>query len=124
MAYYDSQIQPPAVFTSVQVTNPDNASAATVPAKFDTGAGMTVLPRSIIESLDFAVAGRILASGFDRVPIERPIYFAHLTVEGYSFSDIKVTVAPRNDILLGRDILNRFIITLDAKAQTVEMYDP
>lgn len=124
MAYYDSQIKPPAVFTPVQVTNPDNASTATSLAKFDTGAALTCLPRSIIESLEFVAAGRIMASGFDRVPIERPIYFAHLTVEGYSFSDIKVTAAPRDDILLGRDILNRFVITLDAKAQTVEMRDP
>jgi hypothetical protein len=32
--------------------------------------------------------------------------------------------AARNDVLLGRNVLNRFVITLDGKALTFEMKDP
>jgi predicted aspartyl protease len=124
MAHYDTQVHPPAGFTEIRITNPDNGRTTTRRAKLDTGASMTVLPRDVVTSLELVSSGRIIASGFDRIPIERPTYFAHLQLEGFAFSNVKVTVAPREDVLLGRDVLNHFIATFDAKSLTVEMRDP
>ena len=124
MAHYDTQVQPPAAFAEVRITNPDNGLATTLRGKLDTGAAMTVLTREAITSLGFAAIGRVIASGYDRVPVERPAYFAHLQVEGNIFENVKVTVAPREDVLLGRDILNHFVITFDGKTHAIEMKDP
>ena len=36
----------------------------------------------------------------------------------------EVVAANRNDMLLGRDVLQNFILTLDGKAETFDLIDP
>ena len=36
----------------------------------------------------------------------------------------EVVAAGRNDMLLGRDVLQNFILTLDGKTETFELVDP
>jgi hypothetical protein len=35
-----------------------------------------------------------------------------------------VTATPRDDVLLGRDVLSHFVVTFDGKSLTVDMRDP
>jgi hypothetical protein len=46
------------------------------------------------------------------------------TTEGYTLQDIEVTASPRRDVLLGRDVLNHFILTLNGKDLTFDLKDP
>ena len=124
MAHYDTRFQPPAAYTEIRIVNPVSGNAVTYPAKLDTGATLTVLPRNVVAELGLVADGQVTVRGYDRVQVERPAYFVHLEVEGYSFSDVKVTASPRDDVLLGRDVLNHFVVTFDGKNRAVEMQDP
>ena len=62
--------------------------------------------------------------GYDENETKRWTYVVDLEIAGYTLEAVSVVAAPRDTILLGRDILNHFVITLDGKAQTFEMIDP
>ena len=53
----------------------------------------------------------------------RSIYI-RLTVEGFDLPAVRCIAADRSDLLLGRNVLNRFIITLDGKSLMFELKDP
>ena len=62
--------------------------------------------------------------GYDENPAKRPVYRVDLEILGYIFRAVRGVAVPRETILIGRDVLAHFIITLDGKTQTFEMVDP
>lgn len=47
-----------------------------------------------------------------------------LTVEGFNLPAVRCVAADRAEVLLGRNALNRFIITFPGKNLTFELKDP
>jgi len=45
-------------------------------------------------------------------------------VEGFDLAAVRCIAADRSDVLLGRNVLNRFIIILDGKNLTFELKNP
>jgi len=121
---YDLQIDPPAAYLSLQLIHPENGRIVTFRAKIDTGASMSVLPRTAVVDLGLTPSGDIFVSGFDRQVTQLPLYTVTFQIEGYIFPSREVTVSPRQDVLLGRDLLNHFILTLDGKNRTFNLIDP
>jgi len=117
-------MDPPAPYLPVTVVNPDTGAGIELQAKLDSGAAMSVLPQTAVTRLNLEPMGEVLASGFDRKVTVLPTYDVTFEVEGYSIQDVEVTVSPRKDALLGRDVLNHFVITLDGKNLTFELKDP
>jgi hypothetical protein len=68
--------------------------------------------------------GDILASGYDGRVALLPTYSATFDIEDCTLPDVEVTASPRKDILLGRDALNHFVLTLDGKSLTFDLKDP
>ena len=68
--------------------------------------------------------GDVLCQGYDGVETIRPLYYVALEVADYRIPIVEVTVSPRQDALLGRDVLNHFILTLNGKEHTFELQDP
>lgn len=68
--------------------------------------------------------GDILASGCDCKVALLPTYTVTFEVENYTLQDVEVTVSPREDVLLGRDLLNHFILTLNGKDLSFDLKDP
>ncbi|MFQ5488385.1 MAG: retroviral-like aspartic protease family protein [Gammaproteobacteria bacterium] len=95
-----------------------------LPAKIDSGAAMSVLPQTAVDELALEPMGDVLASGYDRQVTLLPTYSVAFDVEDYTFQDVEVTVSPRQDVLLGRDILNHFILTLNGKDLAFDLTDP
>jgi hypothetical protein len=62
--------------------------------------------------------------GYDGTGSSRPIYSVSLDVMGLLIPILETVSAPRHDVLLGRDVLNQFDITLKGKNLTFEMVDP
>lgn len=124
MYQYDVTVDPPAAYLPVQITNPDTEASDRLPAKIDTGAAMSVLPQAAVADLALEPTGDVLASGYDRKVTPLPTYSVTFEIEGYTFEDVEVTVSPRQDVLLGRDILNHFILTLNGKNLTFDLKDP
>ena len=124
MYRYDASIDPPAAYLPAQMTNPDTGESVRLPAKIDSGAAMSVLPQAAVTDLALEPIGDVLASGYDRRLELLPTYSVTFEVEDYTIQDVEVTVSPRTDVLLGRDVLNHFILTLNGKDLTFDLKDP
>ncbi|MBM3134600.1 MAG: hypothetical protein FJZ89_04790 [Chloroflexi bacterium] len=124
MYRYDTSIEPPAAYLTVQMTNLDTGASIRLPAKLDSGAAMSVLPQTAIADLALEPVGDILASGYDHKTALLPTYSVTFEVEDYTLQDVEVTASPRRDVLLGRDVLNHFILTLNGKDLTFDLKDP
>jgi hypothetical protein len=124
MYRYDLNTTPPAAYLPVRLTNPDTGAAIGLPAKIDSGAAMSVLPQTTVTDLMLEPTGDVLASGYDRRVALLPTYNVTFEVEGYAIQDIEVAASPRRDVLLRRDVLNHFILSLDGKDLTFDLRDP
>jgi len=90
----------------------------------DTGAYITVIPERLVISLGISPKGRVWTRGYDGTYAQRPVYYIRLTLEGLVFPTVRCIAADRSDVLLGRNVLNRFLIILDGKNLTFEVTDP
>jgi predicted aspartyl protease len=125
MKYNETLLDPPGPIVNVLV----RSSAHTKPTlefsgKIDTGADATVIPLALVDELQLVPRFRMMTQGYDGVMSERLGYEVDLVIEGCTIESVQVIATPRATILLGRDVLAHFIITLDGKAQTFEMVDP
>ncbi len=93
-------------------------------AKIDSGAAMPVLPQTALVDLALEPMGDALVSGYDRRLALLPTYSVTFEVESYTVQDVEVAVSPRKDVLLGRDVLKHFIVTLNGKGLTFDLKDP
>jgi len=121
---YETRVIPPAPFVETQVINPLTGETSHLPGKLDTGAAMTVIPTDVVSALHLEQMGDVLCQGYDGIETPRPLYYVALEVAGYHIPMVEVTVSPRRDVLLGRDVLNHFILTLNGKDLTFELQDP
>jgi hypothetical protein len=124
MYRYDSSVDPPAAHLPVQVTNPDTGASIRLLAKIDSGAAISVLPQTAILDLALEPMGDVLASGYDNQVALLPTYSVTFGVTSYTVQDVEVTASLRKDVLLGRDVLNHFILTLNGKDLTFDLQDP
>ena len=92
-------------------------------AKIDTGADVTLIPQTILGRI-----GKVKQPtkcyniiGFDGVPQKRPVYEVNFEVAGCKFEKMEVMSSPGNNILLGRDILNQWKLTLDGHNLTFKI---
>jgi predicted aspartyl protease len=125
MKYNDVLLHPPGPVVNVLVRPMRRANPArTIQGELDTGADISVIPESLAFELQLKRKESVLMYGYDESPTQRPVYRVDLEILGYTLRAIRVVAAPRSTLLLGRDVLAHFIITLDGKAQTFEMVDP
>ncbi len=85
---------------------------------------MCVIPDTLADQLQLTAYRTTIARGFDRFPVPKDVYLIRLEVEGYSVGPLEAVEAPRKDLLLGRNALNHFVITLDGKNLAFELIDP
>ena len=124
MPRYNTEVVPPAAFVQVQVTNPTTSTAHRLPAKLDTGASLSVIPDAVVEMLSLPPRGEARFYAFDGSFSVRHLFHINLDMEGYRMSLLEVTASSPQDMLLGRDVLNQFIITFNGKDLTFEIVDP
>jgi hypothetical protein len=113
MLPYNSVFDPPAPALTIEVISPVTGLRRTVLAKFDTGADQTVIPEDLAADLSLSIQGQTPAAGFDNIT---QLYFAYLIdliIAGRNFVDLQVIATSNDHILLGRDVLNDLLITLD-----------
>ncbi len=119
MPAYDTAHNPPAPVADVTVTHPvTGAERGALRGKLDTGADVTVIPDKLVTQLSLTPKGNIWTRGYDGSYSQRPVYYVRLTIEGFSVTSARCIATARADVLLGRNVLNRFFITLDGKRQT------
>jgi predicted aspartyl protease len=122
---YDRAFNPPAPVAAVTVANPVTRSKrSSLRGKMDTGADISVIPERLVAPLGISPKGRVWTRGYDGTYTQRPIYYVRLTVEGFVLATVRCIATNRADVLLGRNVLNRFLIILDGKKLTFELTDP
>ena len=92
--------------------------------KLGTGADLCVLPEHAVAALQLAPARTIQARGYDGMRMSRVTYLVHLQVAGFHFEGVEAVSSMREDILVGRNVLNHFVITLNSKELTFDLEDP
>lgn len=98
--------------------------ASTLPGKLDTGADITLIPPSLVNALQLVPEDSVVMVSYDGTETERTAYFVDLELGGHKLECVEVVAVPRDNILLGRDVLNRFNITLKGKELTFDIIDP
>jgi hypothetical protein len=112
---YNKQVNPPAPFAYASVGAPDNgASSLEYPAQLDTAADLSVVPWRIVEELQLDQIGEFEALGFGGHLMTMPTFLVQIQLRGLAPLVVEVLASPEEPyVLLGRDVLNRFRVTLD-----------
>ena len=110
---YVLSFNPPIPGLDVDILHPLTSVRATLFAKIDTAADQTLIPESIVDSLNLEPQGLAIAEPVDSLPRVYVTYTCDIIVAGRQFVDLEAAAAPIDYILLGRDVLNHLILTLD-----------
>jgi hypothetical protein len=121
---YETHEKPPAPYLDVGI-GPYHPDATTVPwkAKLDSGASLTIIPADLVRILALEPVGLVYVRGYDTQLTARFAYRANLVIGSRRFEALRVTTAPRKNILLGRDVMNQLLITLDGHQLTLTVHD-
>ena len=115
---------PAAPFVMVRIGLAGGADGVDLPARVDTGADRTVIPPRVPEQLGAVVDRRLRFAGLGGVETELPIYQVQLAIR--DLPPVVVDVAASDGephVLLGRDVLNRYKLTLDGPAGLLTITD-
>ena len=122
MPSYDRVFSPPAPVADVIVANPVTRNKRSIlRGKMDTGADITVIPGKLVAPLGSRPKSRVWTRGYDGTYTQRPVYYVRLTVEGFVLPTVRCITTDRADVLLGRNVLNHYLIILDGKNLTFEL---
>jgi hypothetical protein len=122
---YDSSFKPPAPVADVTVSHPlSGLRRRALRGKLDSGADTTVLPERVVLQLGLTPRGHVWTRGFDGTYSRRSVFYVRLRVESFDLPSVRCVAADRTTVLVGRNVLNRFLLILDGKHQTFDLQDP
>lgn len=78
----------------------------------DTGADITVLPRAVATRLGLIKFSEIGVAGFRLAPEALDTFLVSLKIHQWGIEAVEIVIGDDNYGVLGRDVLNRFVIVL------------
>lgn len=122
MPAYDTRFDPPAPVAEVILTHPvADLISEPLRGKLDTGADLSVIPQQAVVALSLSPKGHVWARGYDGTYAQRVVYYVKMTVEGHDVGVVRCIAMDRRNVLLGRNVINRFILTLDGQQLQFEL---
>jgi predicted aspartyl protease len=119
---YDSQYLPPAPVVTIQLTTQEtNLSTAQLAALIDTGADVSFAPLDVLESIQAGIGKVHLARTLWGERQTFSSYIVDIQMNGLVLPGMVVLGYDGDEVILGRDILNKLWLELDGPAQTVEV---
>lgn len=116
---YDSRRTPPAPVLPLRVGTPGVEPSVAVPALIDSGADITVLPHTLVASLNLPQVGYLTVQGVGGMTQRALVYAAEIEVRG--LRRIVEVVGMGGETLLGRDVLNLWVVTLDGPRRVLRV---
>jgi predicted aspartyl protease len=83
--------------------------------KLDTGADLAVIPDEVVARLGLTPHRQVWARGYDGTYSQRGVYYVRLSIEKNEILAVRCLAGARDTVLVGRNVLNRFVITLDGR---------
>ncbi|MDB6059486.1 MAG: hypothetical protein JWO95_3330 [Verrucomicrobiales bacterium] len=122
MRAYDRNFDPPAPIAEVVLGHPiSSANSGVLQGKLDSGADLTVIPLDVVSQLSLRQRSAIWTRGYEGSFSQRHVSYVNLTIEGYHLSLVRCVATERTTVLVGRNVLNRFVVTLDGKKLAFQM---
>lgn len=121
---YDRRHYPPALVVNVRLANLAETIQEEIEAKIDTGAALSAVPHSLRDRLGLSTAEKVRARGpFDHRYQERVVYGLKLQVPWRQdrWIRVKALLTEGEWFLLGRNILNQFVLRADGPQGVFEI---
>lgn len=122
---YDRSYLPPAPVVTLTVDGySDEAQPATIQAMVDSGADGTMLPTAVLTQIQASYVDSVRMSGITGTVERRDRYRVRLQIGDIVIKGIDaVAVESETKGLLGRDVLNQLIVTLNGLATELTIAD-
>ena len=115
---YSTQYSPSAPVVDIYIynkANPENIQPISL--LVDSGADATILPIHLLEKIDAPVISMATLRSIDGSRFSTFIYRVSLRIGDHTINRVNVASAEESDrIVLGRDVLNYLVLTLDGPA--------
>jgi predicted aspartyl protease len=108
---YDASLEPPAPVVPVRIGRPVGDEAVMLPMLVDTGADCTLVPAQIVHRLGLPRIDAIGVTGVGGATKRAMVHAASVELGGLRV--LARIVAFADEAILGRDILNQAVVTLD-----------
>jgi len=121
---YDTHYDPAMPNVDIKIVKPGTRQERVVTAIVDSGADATFIPEQLLKQLNIPQTGWVSARGVAGFSYRVPTYIVSLRIQELSLGFVRVGGDQHSDhMILGRDVLNQFIITLNGLANVVELSD-
>jgi predicted aspartyl protease len=110
----------------LNLTHPiDHARRAdSVSALVDTGADQTLVPEHLVTDLQLVGLDRVEVQGYDGTARLLSTYLIRLQVRDLEAFEIEIVASPDvANVVLGRDVLNHYTVTLNGPASRLTISD-
>jgi predicted aspartyl protease len=104
--------------------DPNDRRICNAKGKIDTGADMCVIPLTLKEDWHLQKAGTIHTRDYRGIEQETDTYRIRIVFKDLVNQLVEVIVARRQNVLIGRDILNKLKLHADGKEQVFSLSDP
>ena len=120
---YDTTYRPPMPVVDVQFQSPGRTLLMqTFSALLDSGADGTLIPLDVLEASGARCVGEARLRGITGVGIMADVYLLNIRVGPHWVRGIRVVAVPLHaEIILGRNVLNHLVITLNGLAGVTEL---
>jgi predicted aspartyl protease len=124
-ASYNTSYFPPIPILQIMLgRRGERPSLGPLEAILDTGADATIIPEAIAEQINAVPldAGQLVSQWGEAHPVN--IYVLEIEIEGVRLPGVVVAGdAQANEIILGRNVLNKLPLFFDGPAEQTEMLD-
>lgn len=120
---YDTTFEPPMPVADVQFQSPGRAVLpSTFSALLDSGADGTMVPIDLLEAAEARCVGLARLRGITGAGMTVDVYVLNMRVGSHWVRGVRVVaVAAHTGIVLGRNVLNHLIVTLNGLAGVTEI---
>lgn len=116
---YAANLDPPGPVIPVRISAPRATDAVMLPMIVDTGADCTLVPGEIVRRLALPQVDVVGISGVGGGKQRATVHAALVELAGLPV--VARIVAFAGEAILGRDLLNRLVVTLDGPGRTVSV---